>query len=261
MSSQDFTTSSLALNIQYHTIQGAFVQTIDARELHQQLGSSQQFANWITHRIEAYGFVKEVDYLFFTKVLKTPGRHEHVYILTFDMAKELCMLERSEMGRIARRYFIACEKALHGGAIAHRLDSIENRLDSLEGHKAETSQAQPEPIIRALTPPSLMPDAAPKKRSEYAHVSEHLLSIWSILRQADGPLSAQEIALQGKVTLAVVRKHTRYFVFLGLLEMFETAPRHLFQLFPDAAQRRPHYWQRLDLLMEVVANRQRRLFE
>lgn len=40
------------------------------------------------------------------------GRSSREYILTIDMAKELSMVENNEQGRVARRYFINCEKAL-----------------------------------------------------------------------------------------------------------------------------------------------------
>ena len=38
------------------------------------------------------------------------GRSSREYILTIDMAKELSMVENNEQGRVARRYFINCEK-------------------------------------------------------------------------------------------------------------------------------------------------------
>ena len=38
-------------------------QAINARELHQKLGSKYQFANWIQERIEKYGFVENQDFV------------------------------------------------------------------------------------------------------------------------------------------------------------------------------------------------------
>lgn len=89
---------------------------VDARQLHQKLKSRRQFANWITDRIKDYGFIEGKDYL--TNLLnqnrsgKGGDRKSKEYHLTLDMAKELCMVERSEIGRAFRRYFIEAEKEL-----------------------------------------------------------------------------------------------------------------------------------------------------
>jgi phage anti-repressor protein len=86
---------------------------IDARLLHQKLKSKQQFANWIQNRITDYGFNQHEDYLI--NLLKsTGGRKAHEYLLSMDMAKELAMLERNEIGRSIRKYFITKEKELRG---------------------------------------------------------------------------------------------------------------------------------------------------
>lgn len=90
---------------------------VNARELHARLQVSTKFQDWITRRISEYGFTKTLDFI---EVLKFEnvergffGTREievKEYHLTLDMAKELCMLERSELGRQARRYFIEQEK-------------------------------------------------------------------------------------------------------------------------------------------------------
>ena len=56
-----------------------------------------------------YGFVEGED--FFTNLLKsTGGRPSTDHALTIDTAKEICMLQRTEIGRTIRRYFIETEK-------------------------------------------------------------------------------------------------------------------------------------------------------
>lgn len=86
---------------------------VDARLLHKKLKSKQQFANWIQNRISDYGFTENEDFLI--NLLKsTGGRKAHEYLLSMDMAKELAMLERNEIGRSIRKYFIAKEKELRG---------------------------------------------------------------------------------------------------------------------------------------------------
>ena len=82
---------------------------IDARGLHEWLGHKRMFANWIADRVADYGFVEGEDYL--TKMLKTGGRPRTEYLLTVNMAKELAMVERSQIGQLTRRYFIEMGQA------------------------------------------------------------------------------------------------------------------------------------------------------
>ncbi|WP_280744452.1 MULTISPECIES: antA/AntB antirepressor family protein [unclassified Parabacteroides] len=78
------------------------------------LGSKQQFADWIKERIKKYGFIEGQDYVSLHKIMKREiGATTQIeYEITIDMAKELSMVEGSSKGKQARRYFIACEKAL-----------------------------------------------------------------------------------------------------------------------------------------------------
>ena len=87
-------------------------QAVNARELHQKLGSKYQFANWIQERISKYGFVENQDFEVFKGNLKNSngGRCRIEYALSLDMAKELCMVENNEAGRRIRKYFIEAEK-------------------------------------------------------------------------------------------------------------------------------------------------------
>lgn len=85
---------------------------VDARELHRQLEISTKFSMWIKNRIQEFGFEQGKDYFpnLGSKIFGKWGGHNRTdYRLTLDMAKELAMLERSDMGRRIRRYFIAVE--------------------------------------------------------------------------------------------------------------------------------------------------------
>ena len=84
-------------------------QMIDARRLHEWLGHKRMFAHWIKDRIEDYGFQEGSDFL--PIVAKTKGRPRTDYYLTVNMAKELAMVERSQIGQLTRRYFIQMEQA------------------------------------------------------------------------------------------------------------------------------------------------------
>lgn len=90
---------------------------VNARELHERLQISTAFTKWIQRRISDYNFVENLDFIETVKFDRVEkgffGEREieiKEYHLTLDMAKELCMLERSELGRQARRYFIEQEK-------------------------------------------------------------------------------------------------------------------------------------------------------
>lgn len=91
--------------------------SVDARELHAFLQVGRDFATWINDRVQQFGFVEGQD---FSPVSgNSPvsgktygGRPAKEYSLSLDMAKELSMVERSERGKQARRYFIECERRL-----------------------------------------------------------------------------------------------------------------------------------------------------
>lgn len=91
--------------------------TVDGRALHSVLGVRRVFAAWIRGRIEKYGFVQGQDFEVFSDSGKNSdgGRPSQDYRCTLDMGKELAMVENNEKGRIARRYFIECERRLLSG--------------------------------------------------------------------------------------------------------------------------------------------------
>lgn len=106
-------------------IQQENMQLVDARILHQFLEVGKKFASWITCRINEYEFIENQDFLSFSQNREKPkgGRPTVEYHITLDMAKELSMIERTEKGRQARKYFIDCEKRLHSDNI-HAIDRL-----------------------------------------------------------------------------------------------------------------------------------------
>ena len=94
------------------------VNCVSARELHEGLEVKSKFTVWMKNRINKYGFVENEDYMLVNEVSKNlegsriVEREQHDYIITVDMAKELCMVENNDLGRKFRKYFIACEKKL-----------------------------------------------------------------------------------------------------------------------------------------------------
>lgn len=97
-------------------------QMIDARRLHKWLRVKRGFAHWITDRITDYSFEEASD--FRSILTKTRGRPRTDYLLTLDMAKELAMVERTDIGRATRRYFIKMEQA----AVKMAADHVANGM-------------------------------------------------------------------------------------------------------------------------------------
>lgn len=111
------TQATTALPVFTGSIDHETAHLIDARTLHRFLEIDMRFNDWISRRINEYGFEQNHDFLLVTQNRVTKGRggdrRSKDYHLTLDMAKELSMVERNEKGRQARRYFIECEKRLH----------------------------------------------------------------------------------------------------------------------------------------------------
>jgi anti-repressor protein len=92
---------------------------VDARLLHRQLRVGKDFSTWFKDRIKEYHFQEQTDFIAHQigGAIKSNMKVAHNridYLLTVDMAKELAMLERNEVGRAIRRFFIAKEKELRG---------------------------------------------------------------------------------------------------------------------------------------------------
>ena len=102
------------IKIEKSSVGGDLIETVNARELHWFLGVGKDFSTWIKGRIEKYDFEEGVDYIInkFMEHLPSGAKQKIDYHISIDMAKELAMVERSDKGREARRYFIECEKRL-----------------------------------------------------------------------------------------------------------------------------------------------------
>jgi len=84
--------------------------TVNAKELYEFLGVGRDFSSWMKQRINKYGFIKNEDYTTDYTTPQNGGMVRTEYYLTLDMSKELSMVENSEKGKQARKYFIEVEK-------------------------------------------------------------------------------------------------------------------------------------------------------
>ena len=120
--------------------------TVLGRELHEALEVKTAYKDWFPRMCE-YGFTEGEDFnlLKIERVATEGTRHVTRVVddaqLTIPMAKEICMLQRTEKGKECRQYFIKVEEAWNTPemivARAHqilqaRLDYAINRVAQLE---------------------------------------------------------------------------------------------------------------------------------
>lgn len=82
---------------------------VSGRELHAFLEVGTEYMKWTERYFIPFGFEEGTD--FSSELTKsTGGRPAIDHALTIDMAKELCMIQRTERGKQARQYFLQVEK-------------------------------------------------------------------------------------------------------------------------------------------------------
>lgn len=87
-------------------------QTVSARELYKELEINKRFSSWF--ETNSTGFMEGEDFtsvLSGTVVNNGARREIQDYNLSVDMAKHICLMNRSDKGRKVRQYLIDLEKA------------------------------------------------------------------------------------------------------------------------------------------------------
>lgn len=86
---------------------------VSGRELHKGLEIGTRYNDWI-ERMLKYGFEENIDYIVESEKVHAQKRvrtyEQSDHIMTLDMAKEIAMIQRSEIGKQIRKYFIEVEK-------------------------------------------------------------------------------------------------------------------------------------------------------
>lgn len=106
--------------------------SVSGRELHEFLGVKTLYKDWFPRMVE-YGFTEGKDFSSFLSE-STGGRPSIDHLLTIDMAKEICMIQRTEVGKQARQYFIQVEKDYNSPEkiMARALRIAEKELSTLK---------------------------------------------------------------------------------------------------------------------------------
>lgn len=109
-------------------------QTVSARELHEQLHIVTRFNDWFPRMCE-YGFEEGTDfYSKMSKTSETGGRPSVDYEISVDMAKQICMVQKTPEGKAVRQYLIDLEKAWNTPEqiMARALDIAHKTINSLK---------------------------------------------------------------------------------------------------------------------------------
>lgn len=111
--------------------------TVLGRDLHEALEVQTAYKDWFPRMCE-YGFEDGKD---FSSILSksTGGRPQQNHQLTISMAKELCMLQRTQKGKECREYFIKVEEAWNKPEIvlSRALIMANNSLQELRSDNAQ----------------------------------------------------------------------------------------------------------------------------
>ena len=141
------------LKINYETEQ----PTVSAREVYEGLEIKTAFKDWFP-RMAAYGFEENQDFILVaqkraTNNPKNPVAIYNDYQISVDMAKQICMIQRSEKGKLYRQYFIDLEKAwntpeqIFARALKMADQKIEKLKESNAGLLEDVERMKPKEIF------------------------------------------------------------------------------------------------------------------
>lgn len=135
---------------------------VDARKLHKVLGSKSMFSHWIKDRIERCYLIENEDYVVveydylgnllnnrLEKNLNSDNQKvaKRDFGLTVSAAKEICMVENNSMGKVARMYFIECEKKMKRSIPKDFASALRAYADEVEMREKAEAEARRQKAI------------------------------------------------------------------------------------------------------------------
>lgn len=129
--------------------------TVLGRDLHEKLGIKSRYNDWLARMCE-YGFAENEDYIAITQKKVTAQGNETTYTdhqLTLDMAKQICMIQRTDEGRRYREYFLDIERrrndpqAVMARSLLYASRQIESITSALNAVNAQLEEAKPKIVF------------------------------------------------------------------------------------------------------------------
>ncbi len=116
-------------------------ETVSARDLYESVSNGKErFSKWFERQLQ-YGFIEGEDYSNpFQKVRvqkegkRTVEREVEDYDLSIDMAKQICMVQKTDKAKQVRQYLIKLEKAWNSPetVMARALQMANNTIENLQ---------------------------------------------------------------------------------------------------------------------------------
>ncbi len=152
---------------------------VSARDLHDFLEVKTAYKDWFPRMCE-YGFTEGEDFCSFLSE-STGGRPAQDAVLTIDMAKELCMIQRNEKGKQARQYFLQIEKDWNSPekVMARALQIAEDKLKRLESKvEADAPKVLFADAVSASKTSILVGELAKLLKQNGVDIGQHRLFRW-----------------------------------------------------------------------------------
>ena len=152
---------------------------VSARDLHDFLEVKTAYKDWFPRMCE-YGFTEGEDFCSFLSE-STGGRPAQDAVLTIDMAKELCMIQRNETGKQARQYFLQIEKDWNSPekVMARALQIAGDKLKRLENKvEADAPKVLFADAVSASKTSILVGELAKLLKQNGVDIGQHRLFRW-----------------------------------------------------------------------------------
>ncbi len=117
-------------------IGGEEINATDSRELYKKLGLAKgQYKRWVEKYVNEYDFEENFDYIGVD--MNVEGNIVKTYMISIDMAKEICMMTNNEIGSKIRKYYIALERK-QCDTSKHQLETAHKEIAHLQVKRMKT---------------------------------------------------------------------------------------------------------------------------
>lgn len=157
-------------------------QLVSARDLHKGLNLKRHFGDWVKQNFK--DFEEGVDFMSAPRSANMPnGGVKRIadYALTIDMAKQLCMMSRTELGKKYRRYFIELERKWNDPqeVVKRGYAILQNENAKL---KIENEEMKPKALfadaVSASDTPILIGELAKILKQNGIEIGQNRLFVW-----------------------------------------------------------------------------------